>query len=206
MVIFGSLMSMSSGPWMMVIIIIVCLILEHLKYLAKPLVAFILFFCLIVDVISNRRFYDVLIRFTNPVGGSSSHRSRLINVAIDHLNEWWLAGYGGRDPGWGPLLGAEWTDITNQYILAGVQNGILGLIALCGTLVTAIYLLVRQHKAVKDPILRSLYWALGSTMVMVVISMSGCLFSAQTGCLLYAVLGIVGSSPNYVSRNSLIGR
>jgi hypothetical protein len=186
---------------MMVMIIIGCLILEHFKYLVKPIVIFVILSCLIVDIISNRRFYDVLVRFANPIGGTAWHRSRLIHLAIDHFNEWWLAGYGGRDPGWGSSLGMTWTDITNQYIIVGVQSGILGVIALCGILVSAIYMLVRCHRAAKDPVLRSFFWALGSTMVMVAISMSGCLFSAQAGSLYYCILGLIGSCPNLI-RNA----
>jgi len=193
-VMLGVLSSMSSGPWMMAIIIIGCLILEHFKYLIKPLIIFMISSCFLVDIISNRRFYDVLVRYVNPIGGSGWHRSRLMHLAIDHFNEWWLVGYGGLDPGWGPSLGMEWTDITNQYIVAGVRNGMLGVIALYGVLATAIYFVVRGHRAAKEPALRSLYWALGSTMVMVAISMFGCLFSAQAGVLYYGILGIIGSS------------
>lgn len=194
LLMLGTLSSMSSGPWMMVIIIIGCLILEHYKYLVKPLITFTIFSCFLIDVVSNRQFYDVLVRYINPIGGSAWHRSRLIHLAVDHFNEWWLVGYGGRDPGWGPSLGMEWTDITNQFILAGVRNGLLGLIALCGILTTAIYFAVRGHRATKDLGLRSLNWALGSTMVMVAISMFGCLFSAQAGSLYYCILGLISSS------------
>lgn len=190
----GAMSCMSSGPWMMIITLIGCLALEHAKHLVKPLLIFFGISCLLVDVISNRRFFDVLVRYINPIGGSAWHRSRLIHLAIDNFGEWWLTGYGGQDPGWGPRLGMEWTDITNQYILAGVSNGMLGVIALCGILATAIYLLARRHKAVKDPVLRSLYWALGCAMVMVAISFNGCLFSAQAGILYYCILGIIGSA------------
>jgi len=208
----GALSSMSSGPWMMVIIIIGCLILEYFKYLVKPIILFVIFSSFIVDVISNRRFYDVLVRYINPIGGAAWHRSRLIHLAIDHFDEWWLFGYGGVDPGWGPSLGMEWTDITNQYIIAGVRNGILGVIALCGVVATALYMLVRSHKATKDLVLRSFYWALGSTMVMVAISMFGCLFSAQASSLYCCILGIISSSvylanePSFsvVSKRSLL--
>jgi len=201
--VIGALSSMSSGPWMMIIIIIGCLALEHFKYLVKPLIIFVIFSCFIVNIISNRSFYDVLVRFTNPVGGAGWHRSRLIHLAIDHFNEWWIAGYGGRDPGWGPLLGSEWTDITNQYVMAAVQNGMLGVLALCGILATAVYMLVHQHKATKDPVLRSLYWALGSTMVMTAISFNACQFSAQTGSVYYSILGIIGSCPNFIWRSQI---
>lgn len=194
-VVVGAVSSMSSGPWMMVIMITECLILEHYKYLVKPLVLFFIFSCIVVEIISNRSFYDVMVAYSNPIGGSGWHRSRLIHLAIDHFDEWWLVGYGARDPGWGESLGMTWTDVTNHYLIAGIEYGLVGVIAVCGALATAIYMLVRLHNSVSDPVLRSWHWALGSTIVVLAIAFNSIQFSGQAGSLVYCVLGLIGSSP-----------
>lgn len=192
--IIGALSSMSSGPLMMVLIIIGCLALERFKQWVKPIFIFLVVSCIVIEIISNRTIYHVITSYANPIGGSGWHRAKLIDLAIEHFGEWWLVGYGGLDPGWGQSLGGTWTDITNEYITAGVKHGILGVITLVGVLATAMYMLVRLHNSAKDPVLRSWYWALGSIIVMLIISFNSCAFFTQTGNLFYSIMGIIGSS------------
>ncbi len=199
----GVLSSMSSGPVTMVLVIILCLTLERFRYLVKPLLVFAACSCVAVEIISNRSFYRVLTAYINPIGGSGWHRAKIIDLAIERFGEWWLAGYGGRDPGWGPSLGAIWTDITNHYVVAGVENGLLGIVALCGMLVTSLYMMIRLYRSTQDPALRSWYWALGSAIVTLAISFNAILFSGQAGTLFYCILGFIGSLNNIAFRNRL---
>ncbi len=200
--ILGALSSMSSGPWMMVLMIIGCLVLEHCKQWVKPLIIFIVVSCLIVEIISNRPLHHVIVSYANPIGGSGWYRAKLIDVAIEHFGEWWLAGYGGLDPGWGSALGMRQTDITNQYIIVAVRSGLFGLMAFCSMLTVAIFSVVRLYKSEKDLILRSWYWAMGSLIVVLIISFFSCTFFGQTATLFYCILGIVGSSGNLISPNN----
>jgi len=197
----GVLSSMSSGPLMILIIIILCLTLEYFQYLVRPLIAFTIFSCVLVQIISNRSFYRVLVSHLNPIGGAGWHRAKIIDLAIEHFPEWWLAGYGGRDPGWGPSLGMTWTDITNHYVVAGVENGLVGIVALCGMLVTSLYMMIRLYRSTQEPALRSWYWALGSAIVTLAIGFNSILFSSQAGTLFYCILGFVGSLNNIALRN-----
>jgi hypothetical protein len=203
--ILGVFSSMSSGPFMSLIIIAVCLVLEHFKQWVKPLIISVILLCVIIGVISNRTFYHVLLTYINPIGGTSWHRAKLIDLAIENFGKWWFLGYRGQDPGWGPQLGNNWTDITNEYIAWGVQYGILGVIALCGVLIAGMRMVVSLHRSVKSPELKSLYWAMGSILVMLIITFNTCTFFSQTLSLFYCVLGIIGSSPNFAlnSKNRL---
>lgn len=197
----GALSSMSSGPWMILIIIIGCLALEHFKDLVKPLIVFMVLSCLLVDIISNRNFYDVIASYANPIEGGGGHRAKLIHLAIEHFDKWWLVGYGGRDPGWGESLGMTWTDITNHYVMAGVEHGLLGLISVCGTLVVAIQTLMYLYKSTSDPVLQSWYWALGSIIIVLAIAFNAIAFTGQDGALFYCILGIIGSSAKFVTED-----
>ncbi len=199
--IIGALSSMSSGPWMMVMLTIGCLALEHRKALVKPLTVFTILSCIVVGIISNRAFYHVIASYANPIGGTGWHRARLIDLAIENFGDWWLVGYGGRDPGWGSSLGMVWTDITNQYIGAGVTYGMLGVIAICGMLAVAVHMLVRLHQSAKDPVLRSWYWGMGSLIVVLMISFSSCSFFGQTATLFYSTLGMIGSSAQFIAKD-----
>jgi O-antigen ligase len=105
-----------------------------------------------------------------------------------------LAGYGGKDPGWGEAIGKSVTDLNNEFLLAGVQYGILGLIALCVVLVAAFRGLVRAFRETTDEELHSLYWAMGSVLVGVIAIWQGVGFFGQMTTLFYSILGVIGAS------------
>jgi len=195
--IIGALSSMSSGPWVSVIFVILCLAMEHFKKWLKLVLIGILLSCIFIGIASNRPFYHVIVSYANPIGGSGWHRAKLIDCAIQDFGEWYLKGYGGEDPGWGESLGMDHTDITNEFIFAGVRYGLLGVIALCTVLAIAIRQSVRLHNSASDPRLRSLAWALGSIIATVILVFTSVSIFTQTLLLFYCVLGMIGSSANF---------
>jgi hypothetical protein len=197
MAVLGTVSSMSSGPLVLLLLIIVCLILEDFKEWVKPLIIFSVFSCIGIGIISNRPFYHVFASYVNPFGGTGWHRAKLIDLAIEHFNEWWLMGYGGLDPGWGPATGRDWTDVTNHYIIYGVMYGILGVIALVGVLVTSLIMMIRCYKIEKDPMLKSCFWALGGLIISFMISFNSFALFAQSGTLFICILGIAASLSSY---------
>ncbi|MCK5000070.1 MAG: hypothetical protein KAS23_11055 [Anaerohalosphaera sp.] len=197
----GTLSSMSSGPVMMLIFTICFLLIERHKNYVKPILIFLAISCVLVEVLSNRTIWHVLASYADPIGGSGWHRAELIDIATERFSEWWIAGYGQQDPGWGSALGMTWTDITNHYIITGVKYGMLGVIALCGVLIVSVRMLIRLHNSTKSPLLRSWYWAMGSIIVAFIISFNAFTLFGQASTLFYCILGFVGSSAN-VSLNS----
>jgi hypothetical protein len=193
MILLGALSSMSSGPWVMVIMAVLCLALEKCKHWAKPLLIFFVISCIGTGIISNRPFYHVILSRLNPIGGSWWHRAKLVDVAIENIDEWWLVGYGGHDPGWGQFLGSDHTDVTNQFILHGVQYGMLGVIALCVVLASAFSNLNRLHNSTQHPQTESLAWALGSSIFAVTVVFMSVSFFGQMLNLFYCFLGMIGS-------------
>ena len=191
--ILGVLSSMSSGPWVMLMVIIFCLIMERFKQWLKPTIYFFILLCIIAEIISNRALYYVVASYANMLGGAGTHRARLIDVAIKHFSQWWLAGCGGKDPGWGHYFGMGHTDVTNEYILAGVKYGILGVIALCGVLIVAFRGLISSHKKATNPVMKSFYWSLGTILFSVAVVWTSIGFFGQLIPLFYCILGIIGS-------------
>ena len=189
----GALSSMSSGPWVMAIAVIFCLIMERYKKWIKPLFMIFIFSCIFIGFASNRPFYHVLASYANPLGGSSWHRAKLIDLAVEHFNEWWEVGYGIKDPGWGPELGMGTTDVTNEFILAGVRYGILGVIALCLILVFAFRGLISTYRRLTRPDMKSLCWAFGSMLYSIAVCWMSVSFFGQLMPLFYCCLGMIGS-------------
>ncbi len=198
-VLLGTLSSMSSGPWLMAIMAIFCLIMERYKAWVKPMIIFFIISCGIVQVISNRNIHHVIASYASVIGGAGAHRAKLIDLAAEHFDEWWALGYKGLDPGWGPALGMAFTDVTNMFVLNGVYYGILGVIALCVVLVVGLRIVIRLHNCSDNPQLKAWAWGLGSWFIIVIAGFSSVGFSGQVETLFYIILGMVGSSA-YLTR------
>jgi hypothetical protein len=201
--LLGALSSVSSGPWVMAIAVVLCLVMEKHKHLVKPLLVFAVVSCIFIAIASNRPFYYVIVSYANPLGGAGWHRAKIIDCAVMFFNEWWLVGYGDSDPGWGQYLGMGHTDLTNEFIAAGVRYGILGVITFCCVLTCALRRLVLLHNSATDFALRSLFWALGSTIVALIITFMSVSMFGQIVPLFYCLLGIIGSSPSFLEPNLL---
>jgi hypothetical protein len=202
-VMIGALSSMSSGPWVMVIVAILCLVLEKYKYLVKPLIILFIAFCIFAAIASNRPFYHVVVSFVNPLGGSGWHRAKLLDCAIEYFNEWWLVGYGDKDPGWGEHMGMSKTDVTNHFILTGVRFGMLGIIALILMLTTVFQNLIKAYRKSTNLELKSLYWHLGCLFVSTVVTWMSVSFWGQIMSLFYCSLGMTGSSFLFETQNTV---
>jgi len=174
-------------------VVIFCLAMEKHKAWVKPMCIFVVLSCVIIGVISNRPFYHAIAGRVNLLGGAGYHRARLIDLAIENFDEWWIAGYGDEDPGWGASLGMSWTDVTNEYILAGVRYGILGVITLCLVLAQAFRDIVSTHKRIAHPAMKSLCWAFGSLLFSVALTWKSVSFFGQLATLFYCCLGMIGS-------------
>jgi hypothetical protein len=210
MAALGALSSMSSGPWVMLIAMIFCLVMEKYKHWVKLLLIGLATSCIAVGIISNRPFYHVLLQYANPVGGVWYQRAKLVDSAIENFDDWWLAGYGGMDPGWGWKKFGRATDANNEFILAGIRYGMLGIVALCAALIAAFRGLLRTGRQTADVKLKSLYWSLGCVLVGIIIVWQGVSFFGQMPSLFYSILGIIGSSfafakSTQVNGNRLLG-
>ena len=188
----GVFSSMSSGPWVSAIVACFCMVMERSKWAIKPILIGLVLLCVLVEVGSNSPLHHVLLARASLAGGEWWQRAKLIDEAVEHFDEWWLVGYGNKDPGWG--IGRNFTDMNNQFILVGIQCGILGIVALCAVLGTAFHGLVRSSQKTTDMELKSIYWSLGCTLSAVIVSWQGVSFFGQPNTLYYIILGIIGSS------------
>jgi len=200
--ILGAFSSMSSNPWGMLVVVVLCLVLEKYKHWTKIILASLVMLCILTEIGSNRPFYHVIYSYINFAKGDWWQRARLVDIAIEHIDEWWLAGYGGKDPGWGQLyFWAAFTDCNNEFLLIGLKTGIIGIVSLCAVLITAFRALARAFKETTDKELQSLYWSMGSSLVGVIVVWQGVSFFGQMPALFYSFLGIMGSSIGFARYN-----
>jgi hypothetical protein len=116
----------SSGPILMVVFVLLgrwaWIFRRHMKLVRGLLVAAILG----LTAVMKAPVYFLMAR-VDIVGGSEGwFRAQLIDSAIDHLSEWWLAGtdYTRHWMATGISANARHTDLTNHILTMGVMGGL----------------------------------------------------------------------------------
>jgi hypothetical protein len=193
----------SSGPILTLMVCITSMILWHWRNSIRT----IKWIGIILIVVLHIYMYDpvwYLAARIDLVGGSTGwHRARLISAAIENLGEWWLVGT-EYTRHWMPT-GVSWnpnhTDITNQYILIGVNGGLLPII-LFGLIIRKGFKMageMRSHlEAMSGPSALSI-WVLGSVLFTHAVTFMSVAYFDQTISFFYGLIGIISSLYNYYS-------
>ncbi|MCK5149251.1 hypothetical protein KAR48_21025 [bacterium] len=191
--ILGAISCFSSGSWVMLGATLCFLYSIKWSHKIKNILVVTSVVALLAEILSNRPLYHVLPQYLN-TGGVWWQRARLIDCAIEDFGKWWLAGYGGVDPGWGTNFWMDFTDINNEFILKGVECGVWGIIALCSVIIVAFQELVRSSKKTTNKELRSLHWSLGVILSATLIAWMGVTFFGQLSSIFYLIMGLIGSA------------
>jgi hypothetical protein len=169
----------------------------------KVVVAGLIVMCFLVEILSNRHFYDVAGRFTlNPA--TAWYRGRLMEVALleGGMSGHWLTGYGLADPGWGPSLGLGHTDITNNYLFVLCRYGLVGFIPFCALTVMAINELIKAFRASLSETDKWLIWCLSGAFCGVLGAAFSVALFGQPFTVYYMMIGFAGVMPAIVANQS----
>jgi len=198
--IAGMLSSMSSGPLLTAFLTTGFICLFRWRSHWKPIVTAVIFVCLLLEIISNRHFYDLVDYFTFS-GATAWYRSRLIDIALfkGGMSGHWLVGYGYAEPGWGYLIDQRnYTDMVNHYILILSRYGIVGFLPFFLMLIMAIKSLIRAYKASIDESSQWLVWCISGALFGILGTFNSVSLFGQTATVFYMILGLCGAMPAVV--------
>jgi hypothetical protein len=163
----GVLSSMSSGPLFAALLATIFLVFYRYRIYWKWGLCIIVFMCVIVEIVSNRHFYQVIDRFTFN-SSTAWYRARLMEVAIfqNGMAGHWLTGFGFADPGWSAKIDmSSHTDMVNHYLLILCRYGLVGFVPFMAVIVSAWRRLFKGFWLLKDDSDSWLVWCLGGAMV-----------------------------------------
>ncbi len=198
----GVFSSMSSGPYLAALLSILFLVFFRYRRYWKGTLVVVILMCGIVEVISNRHFYDVLGSFTiDP--RSAWYRSKLIDVALfkGGMSGHWLAGFGhGVDPGWGLMIDDDTrTDVVNHYLVVLCRYGLIGFMPFAAVLVAAFRTCVHAFQACLLESDRWLIWCLSGAMFGLLVSLISVSLFDQARTAFYLMLAFCGAAPAVVT-------
>jgi hypothetical protein len=194
--------SVSSGPIMSALVAVGALFMWRFRERMHLVRWLAVLGYLGLDLVMKAPAYYLIAR-VDLVGGSTGwHRARLIEMAIKHLNEWWLAGT-DYTRHWMPT-GVTWspdhTDITNHYIKLGVIGGLplmLLFIAILAKGFSFVGQALRQSAGL-PPESRFMIWALGASLFAHAATCISVSYFDQSFLFLYLTLAAIGSAHSAV--------
>lgn len=198
----GVFSSMSSGPWYGALLAIIFIAFFPYRKNWKMACITIVLMCLLVEVISNRHFYEVIDRVAFN-SGTAWYRTKLIKVALFEggMSGHWLTGFGFQDPGWGPRIDTRTiTDLANHYIAILSRYGLVGLLPFLAVTGTAMKRLVDAYRRSSANSNQWLVWCLAGTMFGVLGAAHSSMLNGPARILFYILLGLCAAMPTIVGQ------
>ncbi len=198
----GAFSSLSSGPYFAIALSGLFIAMYKYRKQWKTLVLIVAIMCVVVEVVSNRHFWEVLDRFSLS-GSAVWYRSRLIEVAFfeNGMGGHWVTGFGHHDPGWGPRIdGRAFTDLVNDYLVILCRYGIVGFIPFAIMLFLAVSKLVKAFKRnIRAPD-AWLLWCFSGAMFGIILAMNTTMLFGPPRTIFYIMLAMCAQVPSYFKR------
>jgi hypothetical protein len=154
--------SLSSGPWLSLFVAAGLNLFYWRRQLIMPAVVVAVLLMGAAEAISNRHFYHLIDRLA--MGSDNAYyRSRLMEVAVEHADDYWAFGAAGNSLAhWGQKIdGRGMVDMVNNYIIVACYGGVLALILYLVIKVGVLFCLVRAFKT-GSPGMRPITFAMGA--------------------------------------------
>jgi len=191
------LASTSSGPIMMFLFILFGLSLWKLRRHLRLIRWLALAAIVALDLVMKDPWYFLVARIDFSGGSTGWHRARLIQSAIEHLNEWWLVGtdYTRHWMATGQHANDNHTDITNHLLGIGVLGGLpltFIFIMVLGAAFSAIGRALREYKGASTE-QTFLIWTLGAILFGHVWNFFSISLFDQSVIFFYLILAGIGA-------------
>lgn len=187
--------SASSGPVLTLMAGLVAMAAWRMRHWRRGMAWGALCLYLLLELVMEAPAYYLMARIDLTGSSTGWHRARLIEAAITHLSEWWLAGT-DHTRHWMPT-GVTWsedhTDITNHYIKMGVLGGLPLMMLYISVLWSALRSTGMVLSAADAPERQFAAWCLGAALFAVLVTGLSVSFADQSIALIYCLIALAES-------------
>ena len=153
---------------------------------------------LMAELCMSRPAYYLISKIDLSGGSTGWHRSRLIEVFIEHFSEWWFVGTDHTRhwmPYGVPIGNGNHIDITNYYISFGVLGGLVSLVLVIVILVYTFRLIgsTLSEESLLSQENRFLIWSLGASMFAHVATGISVAYFDQSMIFFWLDIAVIGS-------------
>lgn len=187
----------SSGPILSAMAAIGALLLWPLRHRMRLVRWLAVMGYIALDLVMKAPAYYLIARVDVAGGSTGWHRAALIESAIQHISEWWLAGT-DYTRHWMPT-GVSWSpdhaDITNHYLQMGVIGGLPLTLLFIAVLTIGFSFVGRRLRQSADlsPESRFFLWTLGASLFAHAATCISVSYFDQSFVFLYLNLAAIGS-------------
>jgi hypothetical protein len=205
LMVVGCFSSVSSGPILAGLVAITFIAFYRYRRYGRVILIVAVTMCVVVEVASDRHFWDVLGSFTfNPQ--TAWYRSRLIDVALFEggMSGHWLTGHGPSiDPGWSVRIdNRDHTDLCNHYLLVLSFYGLVGLIPFIIMNVEVAKRLIKAYADAKSESDIWMVWCLSAGLFGLAVGCATVSMIGQPATFYYTLMGFAGAIPAVVERSN----
>ncbi|MCG8491222.1 MAG: hypothetical protein MI743_06380 [Sneathiellales bacterium] len=164
--VLGTMSSMSSGPWIALFSFFFftgfALNTKFIRYALWGMLVVMLG----LELASNRHFYS-LVDYLALNSGTAWYRTRLLEVAVLNIRDYWLIGSGGMSLAhWAAMIdGRPLVDVVNHYIYVALSGGLLALFFYGGAHFIAVKRAIKKWKATPHKAYRRLVFSVISMVL-----------------------------------------
>ncbi|MFC1738364.1 O-antigen ligase family protein [Planctomycetota bacterium] len=203
----GCFSSMSSGGLLAMVVGLAFIAFYKYRRQWKTAIIGIIIMCGVVEIVSNRHFYNVVDRFTFN-SATAWYRTKLFEIAFFEggMSGHWFTGFGCfTDPGWGERIDMrDHTDMVNHYLMKLSRYGLVGFIPFCMVILTAIRRLFKDFWLVSTDSDRWLIWCLAGGLFSVLSAFNSVSLFGQPMIMLFMMFGFCIAVPEIASKTSLL--
>jgi hypothetical protein len=184
-----TIVSSSSGPLIAYVSGIAGLCLWPLRQFMRALGWGLLAYLVALQMYMRDPIWSLITHLDIVSGSTADHRYALIDAAIRRFGEWWLGGVKSTAHwGWGLR------DVTNQYILEGVQGGLVTLVLFIAVIVLCFRGLGRAITEMAEQSSKRVHlWALGVSLLTTAVSFMGVSYFGQMVMIWYLQLALIST-------------
>jgi hypothetical protein len=196
----------SSGPIMTFGFGMIAMLCWYCRgYLAQ--IRMMIFVTLIVlEIVMESHVWYLIARIDLTGSSTGYHRAQLITSAIEHLNEWWLVGttYTRHWMATGVSWSNDHTDITNHYLLTGVNGGLPSMLLFISLIVIGFKNIGSALKRCNSISTQVQIWAIGASLFSHTATFISIAYFDQTIIFFYLTLALASSCNNFQFSNSIV--
>jgi O-antigen ligase len=188
--------SSSSGPIMSALVAVGAMAMWPYRHSMRAIRWLAIIGYLALEIVMKAPAYYLIARVDVAGGSTGWHRARLIQSALEHIDEWWLAGTDFTRH-WMPT-GVSWssdhTDITNHYLQMGVIGGLPLMLLFIGMLYQGFSLVGKRLQQEDQPHeVQFFMWAIGASLFAHMATSISVSYFDQSFVFIYLTLAATGS-------------
>ena len=205
LVVVGLMSCVSSGPLLAAVVAGGMILLFPYRRYWKTALLCVVIGLAAIDVLSNRRWYEVLASLVTFNPGTAYYRIYLVQEALSGgMTGHWLMGYGVLSPEKMAESLSHWRhkDIANHFIFHILRFGLLGFLPWTVVVALALRSLYRAFHMQCSVAERWLVWCLAAAVLGALASMMSACWEGQSYTILFAMLALCVSMPRFLGSAS----